>query len=687
MGAAAGQRPFASGNLHTPFQPTAPVPSRLSDCSVPPEILRVLQRGLAYEPGARWPDMDALLLALGRARARPRTRLRIAAVAVPTAVLAAVTLARLDLGASPCTAVGPEGERRNCAREPRRRRDRSARNASSCRRALACAPARRGSRAGARRGPGPAQRHRGVSIAPRADRRRLTALAIDRGTATEVDALTWLDRTATGDCDDAVAADEPSDPRIGAEVARVRAALDQARAELALGRLAPLAEREPGLAAMAIATGFAPLQAEATAFAGELASAQGRPMRARALLLDAAAQAEAAAHDRLAAELWPTLARVSIAELEDAAAAELDLRRAQASVARLDHAGALASQLQLRRPSSRAYAAISRARRRAQLQPLLAALGDALVPPQWWPLLEVAIDVAQGRGAIDQARALARRERDAMVAALGPDHVALARIDYNLGMLELRHGDADAALGALERARVRWQRSLGPRHPDLALVHTALQQWHLQHGSLESARAHADLVVELRRDRLPPDHPDLALAWLGQGAMALLQDDVETAVAAYTRALAIEEQTLGAEHPETALVAVDLAEARLARGDDVLAELEPAVARLEHTAALDPQVLAFAGRVHAAALRRAGRTDDAARTLARALARAPIADDPVEAGLRALERVAIAAAQDDRAAWTLAVDDARSATRALGSELSPWLSAKLDAAIAASPWT
>ncbi|MBX7084586.1 MAG: hypothetical protein K1X88_35600, partial [Nannocystaceae bacterium] len=75
------------------------------------------------------------------------------------------------------------------------------------------------------------------------------------------------------------------------------------------------------------------------------------------------------------------------------------------------------------------------------------------------------------------------------------------------------------------------------------------------------------------------------------------------------------------------------------------------------------------------------------RALARALARAPVADDPVEAGLRALERVAIAAARDDRDDWRLAIDEARSATRALDSELSPWLSAKLDAAIAASPWS
>ncbi|MBX7083725.1 MAG: serine/threonine-protein kinase, partial [Nannocystaceae bacterium] len=616
-----GERPFASGNLHTLFQAHRAGARPPANCTVPPEIVRVLQRGLSYEPSARWPDMDALVQALTQARTRPRTRLRIAAVALPTAMLAAVTLARLDLGASPCERLGPDGERAHARARtlagaaiaaPQRTQLQARAHALADQRAAVCEQARADPQQG---------RAATAACLDRALARidaTATALASDGESTAQLDALTWLDRDAARGCDEANAADLPLDPRTATEVARVRTALDQARAELALGRLAALAEREPGLSAMAIATGFAPLQAEAAAFAGELASAQGDPTRARALLLGAADQAEAAGLDAFAAELWLTLARVSIAELADASLAEHDLRRAQASVARLPEDATLREGVQLRR------AQLSRLRgdlegAHTQLQPLLAALGDATVPPHAWPVLEVAIDVAQARGAIDEARGWARRERDAVVAALGPDHVALARLDYNLGMLELRHGDADAALGALERARVRWQRSLGPRHPDLALVHTALQQWHLQHGTLASARAHADLVVELRRDQLPPDHPDLALAWLGQGAMALLQDDVESAVAAYTRALAIEQQTLGSEHPETALVAVDLAEARLARGDDVLAELEPAIAQLERTPELDPQVLAFAGRVHAAALRRAGRSDDAARALARAL--------------------------------------------------------------------
>jgi hypothetical protein len=78
-------RPFAgrSGREATP-------PSRTSDGrSVPVALRRILARGLAYEPQARFASMDALLSALERVHGRlGQTRVRTAAVAAALALIA-----------------------------------------------------------------------------------------------------------------------------------------------------------------------------------------------------------------------------------------------------------------------------------------------------------------------------------------------------------------------------------------------------------------------------------------------------------------------------------------------------------------------------------------------------------------------------------------------------------------------
>src|SRR5690606_16877912 len=109
-----GTRPFAGDTaLATLFAIThaqfhEPAPGRV----VPTRIRRVLERGLAAEPSARWGDMKALLRALAddpRARRRPWL-LAGASLAVAFAAATAAIVLEPETEPSPCAHAGDEIE-------------------------------------------------------------------------------------------------------------------------------------------------------------------------------------------------------------------------------------------------------------------------------------------------------------------------------------------------------------------------------------------------------------------------------------------------------------------------------------------------------------------------------------------------------------------------------------------------
>lgn len=100
-----GQRPFAGETVYAQLDAVergASAPEAgIGD--VPARVLRVLQRGLSYNPKERWPDLETLIRAL-EAAAHPR---RIWLLAVPVLVLAVGSAVVLALGTSdedPCAA-------------------------------------------------------------------------------------------------------------------------------------------------------------------------------------------------------------------------------------------------------------------------------------------------------------------------------------------------------------------------------------------------------------------------------------------------------------------------------------------------------------------------------------------------------------------------------------------------------
>ncbi|MGE5185699.1 MAG: protein kinase domain-containing protein, partial [Acidobacteriota bacterium] len=84
-----GERPFAGSTVEELHR--AALAGATSNAQKLPRAIRaVLARGLAADPGARWPDLMTLLDALERARARPRRRFAAAMTAVAAFAVAGV---------------------------------------------------------------------------------------------------------------------------------------------------------------------------------------------------------------------------------------------------------------------------------------------------------------------------------------------------------------------------------------------------------------------------------------------------------------------------------------------------------------------------------------------------------------------------------------------------------------------
>jgi eukaryotic-like serine/threonine-protein kinase len=250
------------------------------DSDVPGWLRRVLERGLARDPGARYPSMHALLRELGRDRAARRRRALGAAAAVLLTVGGGLVIAELRASATSCVEV-----RRGI--EP---------------------VARKAVRAGVLTGAGAGGRETWELLAPRLDRyadalvdaREQTCEAHRRGLVPSehyalqvacvarreagllelIERLERADPAATRDANKAIAelpspascgdlgallAEEPppADAALAARVGALRQELARVATEEAVGAYARAAERAAAVVDEARALGHAPLRAEA----------------------------------------------------------------------------------------------------------------------------------------------------------------------------------------------------------------------------------------------------------------------------------------------------------------------------------------------------------------------------------------------------------------------------------------
>jgi len=167
---------------------------------------------------------------------------------------------------------------------------------------------------------------------------------------------------------------------------------------------------------------------------------------------------------------------------------------------------------------------------------------------------------AEAKASYEQALVLLRR-------ALGPDHPRVAHVLDQLAIMESRLGNPRAAVELGEQALSRFEGALGRDHPRTASVLVNLAASHELMGAHAEAKVLYERALSIDERALGPEHPKVALDLQGYANVLKELGQHEEAVALYERALVINKAKFGPEHPRMAALLNNLANVHLARRD------------------------------------------------------------------------------------------------------------------------
>jgi tetratricopeptide (TPR) repeat protein len=515
---------------------------------VPGWLRAIVVRGLAVDPDERWPSMKALLDELERTPVR-RRRAAAAAVSAITATGIAAGL----WAAWPAREVPPDP----CAQLPAEMPGWDAARANALRARFAASGAPSGgaiaatvvARLDAYRGQLGAMRlascratHttgeqteataelRARCLDRRSDAARVAIDMLSRAGADEVShALDVLANVPpVAECADveelAAIAPLPDDPAARKRISELTAQIDQIDATFLAGHMPEALAQARAALDPAIATGYAPLEAEARSQLGTYEAQNGDHERAAALLEQAVLDARAGGDG----------IRELTSMLRLALAANTDSRYDDAA-----HWLGLADST---------LVAMHRH-----------AAPGALVKYDMELALQQA-EVAAGRSRWDEARE--RFARAIAAAKVAGDEYDEARIRYRLGTMLEEHGEVAAARPEYERSLAIFQAELGDS-PMVANMTALLGANHAQQGDLAGGRALLERALALQEKAIGPDAEDTANIAGNLGAAILLQGDPEGARPYLERAIASLDRPgrapLGLAEPLDNLSTVELA--------------------------------------------------------------------------------------------------------------------------------
>ena len=564
---------------------------------VPRWLYRTISRGLAADPAARWPSMDALLAALARTTWRRRRRVAVAvAVGAVLATLVNVVVQHTLASAQVCEDIDLKLSRIWGASQ--RQKVEAALRAT-----------------GLSHAPDTWERvEAGLDIYT--SRWKTTYLDVCEGTTARSEQasslrrlkLDCLDRQLSevrallqvlADADATIAENAVyaiaslPDQQECTDVSRLERA-SEATGEATLEQVAALQEQmtsaraleraghyqralDSTLAALAAARRFddGPYRSRALLLQGELLDRLGNYTAAEHALVDAYWTAEAHADDDV--KLGAATVLVSVAE-----------QRAKYTEG---HQWGRAG-----------LAIVQRTRlRTAQHAELLNALGGLSTSQR-------QLDAAT----VHHTEALELRQQ-----IFGEAHPTVATTLNNLGVVHDLRGHHLQALEYYQRALTIQERVLGDEHPLLAFPLYNIGLTHYNLGAFEPARTAFERALRINQANLGDQHPTLAMTMLGLGEVYRSTHDYVRAEKSNARALAIFERAHGAEHPMCAYASMNLGRVLLETG-----RAQEAIPRFERALAIwtknlaAPQEMAEA---HAALARARHSTGDreAARTLAR----------------------------------------------------------------------
>jgi tetratricopeptide (TPR) repeat protein/predicted Ser/Thr protein kinase len=578
-----GQRPFAGATIaaiqlaiegHELQRP-------VGRTAVPPEVIRVLERGLAAAPGERYPDMPTLLAELRRA-ASPRSKRRLVIAGV-------VALAAIGI-AIPVRAV--IGERRRVAacddQGEAIRRELDAGTRSSIERAFLATdlPIARSAFdhtiAVLARHTEALATETAAACRAEVDPARRACLAGNRSElAGVVDSLASADAglvqrapdVAWGmfdpsPCDDDILAapTAASTPARVADLGRMKALARAGAYREGIAAAAPLLED-------ARATSDRGLEYAVLFELGQMQQEVDPPHKVVPVFHQAHAVAESLGRDLDAAAALEALANVAGVDQNDYAAAHRYLDLARAKLERLG-GGNLLLEAKVLMTEAQTLADENRLAEAEPIQRRAIALleqSHGVDHPSVGAVHGTLSQILRGEGKLAEALAESERALAILDHALGPDHPTTAGASMTLGQSLIDAGRFDEARTRLLAADEVFVRVYGPDHPVRAGIHGNL-------GLLEQARERWDAALPAFRVALGileksegPGSPsaagarrDIALTLAGSGQL-------DEAVAEAERSLAILDE-LGPEGaPQLAGVLTDLARIQLARSRPLLA--------------------------------------------------------------------------------------------------------------------
>ncbi len=560
---------------------------------VPGWLRKIVERGLATAPAARWPTMAALLAALERGRTRARvwkTTWALVAVAAVGALAEGTRRWELAQRVADCEAAGATIDATWNDDASQRLRAAFAATGVSYAGTMADRVVPRlerqaGAWKQARTGTCLNVEVRGVwgeDLAGQAvgclDAQlvELESLVAQFGDANPT--IVQKAMSAVGGLDAAdVCLDEhslrrrPPPPAAGHELLR------ELRAELSRAHL------------LGVAGNYQEALKVATA-ARERAEAEEvwRPLLASARALEGALLVDTGAYERAEAALTKSYfeaARAGAWRVAALAASDLvetvGSRRAQyanghtwaehAAVA-IEHAGDPAGVLAAKRLGQLAHihrAEGDHARARALFGESL-AIQERTLGPEHPDVASTLSDLANNDAATgDLAQAQARHERALAILEkeLGPDHPDVAVSLTNLGNIHCDTGAYDAARPLYERALTILERTRGPEHPDVATGLNNLATVFEAEGAYAQARPLYERALTIWEQALGPEHPDVAISLLNLALLHQKSGESMTARTLNERALAIWEQALGPKHPNVAIVLGNLGYVHFSLGD------------------------------------------------------------------------------------------------------------------------
>ncbi len=429
-----------------------------------------------------------------------------------------------------------------------------------------------------------------------------------------VDALPGLDR-----CDDIQALQAevppPEDPDVAAQVGALQEDLARARSLRLVGEYHQALELTEQVLTRATGLDYPPLLAEARYWHGQLSWSNGRYEEGHEEIEQAYVLAVENRHEAIELDAATHLIyAVGVHQAHHEAGLQWGITAMALARDPLDEARVLANIGSVLKSQGKLDEALEHNRR------VLAIREEALGPDHITvaSALNSIATVLRRQGELDEAlethlRSLAIRED-----ALGPRHPGVASSLNNLSNVLAERGDTQRAYEALQRALEIREDALGPEHPKVATVLNNMGELLGMRGDHEAAQAHFERALEVLRKTNGPEHPKFAGVLSSMAEALEQQGDMEEARKRHEQSLALWRRTLGTDHPNTGHALISLAGIALAQSDPDTARIhaERAMAIYE-SQEVSPRRMARARFMLARTLG----SDRKARTRARTLAR------------------------------------------------------------------